>query len=273
MQAATREQLGQDPVGRYVPGACWVHFCASPTLWGFIAWGRPSRQDAVELGRCLVLELDPPAVPHASIVDVSRLTGTDTEAFAALDLYLRSFEAKLRRQVLRLALVRPSGLHGAVVAGAFDVLPKPYPVEVFDSTAAALAWLDQDAPSGDPRPSSWLATLSELHATVSSLPPVVAALQALLDERVRSTSIQDAAARLGMSERTLQRRLADADTTFQNELRAARVRVAQRLMLESDEPLTAIAYDVGCASPQHFSALFRQVTGQSPRAWRKKHLE
>jgi hypothetical protein len=57
-------------------------------------------------------------------------------------------------------------------------------------------------------------------------------------------------------------------TTFQRELDAARVRVAMRILVERDAPLTEIAYDVGCASPQHFSTLFRRVIGTSPSAWR-----
>jgi AraC-like DNA-binding protein len=75
---------------------------------------------------------------------------------------------------------------------------------------------------------------------------------------------------LGISERTLQRKLGEAGTGYLNELAEARVRAARRLLLESDAPLTAIAYDVGCASLQHFSALFRKRTGESPSAFRRK---
>jgi AraC-like DNA-binding protein len=39
-------------------------------------------------------------------------------------------------------------------------------------------------------------------------------------------------------------------------------------MLESNDPLTAIALDAGFASLQHFSAAFRKLTGASPSAWR-----
>ncbi len=77
-----------------------------------------------------------------------------------------------------------------------------------------------------------------------------------------------AARALGQAPRSLQRHLRDAGTSFQRELDAARVRVAQRLLETSRASLTEIALDVGCASPQHFSALFRRVTGQTPSAWR-----
>ena len=39
-------------------------------------------------------------------------------------------------------------------------------------------------------------------------------------------------------------------------------------MLETEENLTWIAFEVGCASPAHFSVLFRGVTGESPSRWR-----
>jgi transcriptional regulator GlxA family with amidase domain len=46
------------------------------------------------------------------------------------------------------------------------------------------------------------------------------------------------------------------------------VRVAQQMLLETNYDLKRIAADVGCASLQHFSVLFRNLTGQAPSAWR-----
>jgi AraC-like DNA-binding protein len=81
--------------------------------------------------------------------------------------------------------------------------------------------------------------------------------------------VGEAAHALRVSLRTLQRRLSEADTTFHEELAGARLAAAQRLMLDSDAALTTIALEVGCASLQHFSALFRRLAGQSPSAWRQ----
>ena len=74
----------------------------------------------------------PPAEPHASIIDASRLDGGDAKAFRAAERYMVHFADVLAAWIRRLALVRPSGMGGAIVAGAYDVLPRPYPVEVFD---------------------------------------------------------------------------------------------------------------------------------------------
>jgi len=46
--------------------------------------------------------------------------------------------------------------------------------------------------------------------------------------------------------------------------------LAERRMLDSDDPLTAVAIDAGFATLQHFSAAFREATGESPSAWRAK---
>jgi transcriptional regulator GlxA family with amidase domain len=50
---------------------------------------------------------------------------------------------------------------------------------------------------------------------------------------------------------------------------AERIARAQTLMLETAEPLAQIALAVGLADQSHLSRLFRQVTGDSPFAWRR----
>ncbi len=102
-------------------------------------------------------------------------------------------------------------------------------------------------------------------------PRVVPALRAWLDENLAGVSLDDATHALALSARSLQRKLGEAGTTFKAELAEARVRAARRMLAEGDAPLTAIAYDVGCASLQHFSALFRRRTHESPSAFRARH--
>jgi AraC-like DNA-binding protein len=268
MERSTVEELARAPVGRYVAGETFVHFCAAPTLWGVILWGRPELRHAMELGRSLVLELEPPAVPHASIVDASRLDGGDGEAFRATDGYLRRFGDALSKVVTRLALVRPRGMGGALVAGAYQVLPRPYPVAVFEDTRAAFDWLAPDRKPG--WPTDGAAWLTALHADAAGAPPELTRLRSFLDAHLTDATIDSAARALALSQRTLQRRLGDAGTTFQDQLADARIRAAKRMLAETDAPLTAIAYDVGCASLQHFSTLFRKRVRESPSAFRKR---
>jgi len=83
----------------------------------------------------------------------------------------------------------------------------------------------------------------------------------------------DVAARaLGVTGRTLQRHLAASNTRFTDEVARAQVARAQRLMLDPDAKLGAIALEIGCASASTFSELFRRVTGETPSQWRRRHL-
>ena len=72
---ATLSGFAGDPVGKFVCGETWAHYCADPMLWGVVLWGRPTGEHALALGRSLVLELKRPAVPHASVVDARQLQG------------------------------------------------------------------------------------------------------------------------------------------------------------------------------------------------------
>jgi len=264
LHAATIEEMAESPVGRYVAGHSFAHFCAAPALWGVLLWGRPNEDDAMQLGRSLILELKPPAEPHASIVDASRLVGGDVGAFSLLERYLSRHGERLAKQVTKLALVRPSGLEGALVAGAYEVLPRPYAVQVFGTMDVALEWL-----AIEDRAATAL-EMERLYEAISGTPALIGSLRSWLERHLAGPTLADAATALALSDRSLQRKLQEHDVTFQEEVGAARVRAAQRLLEGGDAPLTTIALEVGCASPQHFSALFRRVTGESPSAWRAK---
>jgi AraC-like DNA-binding protein len=206
-----------------------------------------------------LLELELTAAPHASLVDVRRLEAGDPRAFGVLTRYLRANFHTFRTCVTRLALVRPPGLLGATVAGFFQVAGAPYPVRVFDDLAGAGGWLRaQDA----------AVVLDAAVEAATGVPPVLLQLRRWLDGHLADASLARAARAVSRAPRSLQRDLHEGGTSFQAELDAARVRLAKRLLVESDSSLTEIAYDVGCASPQHFSTLFRRVVGAPPSAWR-----
>lgn len=76
------------------------------------------------------------------------------------------------------------------------------------------------------------------------------------------------ARRLGMSERTLARRLADHGETFQALADRARREAAQALLADSDHTLTDVAYLTGFADQSAFSRAFKRWTGVTPQAYR-----
>lgn len=211
----------------------------------------------------LRLELEPSVAPHASLVDARRLDSSDPRAFLVLAKYLRANFEAFRTQVTRLALVRPPGILGATVAGFYQVAGAPYPVRVFDDLPAACSWL---------RASELAASLDAAVSVASNTSPLLLQLRRWLDAHLDDASLASAAKATSRAPRSLQRDLRALGTSLQAELDGARVRFACDLLADTRVSLTEIAYDVGCASPQHFSALFRRVVGMPPSTYREKTI-
>ncbi len=75
------------------------------------------------------------------------------------------------------------------------------------------------------------------------------------------------AARLGMTRRTLQRRLAEAGTRFGDVAGALQYARARDLLAR--EPVGEVAAALGYSDPAHFTRAFRRWSGQSPRHWQR----
>ncbi|WP_016921615.1 AraC family transcriptional regulator [Methylocystis parvus] len=76
------------------------------------------------------------------------------------------------------------------------------------------------------------------------------------------------AATLGISVRTLSRRLADEDATFSELAQAIRFEIAQR-MLRAGKSLSDIAGALGYSDPTAFIRAFKQFAGMTPARWRR----
>ena len=73
---------------------------------------------------------------------------------------------------------------------------------------------------------------------------------------------------LGMSARTLQRRLSDHGQSFQNLVDLARQELAQQLLKETDYSLAEIAFLTGFSEQSAFTRAFKRWSGQTPRSYR-----
>ncbi len=76
---------------------------------------------------------------------------------------------------------------------------------------------------------------------------------------------------LGMSPRTLQRKLADAGTSFQDLLDGARYELARGYLAQRDLSLVDIAFLLGYQEQSAFTHAFREWAGVNPGAWREAH--
>jgi AraC-like DNA-binding protein len=80
--------------------------------------------------------------------------------------------------------------------------------------------------------------------------------------------ISDVAGCLGMSGRTLQRRLADRGYAFQALVDESRRELAERLLEETGYPLAEVAFLTGFSEQSAFNRAFKRWAGQTPRSFR-----
>lgn len=150
---------------------------------------------------------------------------------------------------------------GAVVA--FD--------QLFDGLVVDTADLDRRLPGAD---------LAAGHAAERTAQAIAAARPRALSQAVletvtlalpdRGCSRTAVAALLGLSVRTLQRRLAEEGVTFAEVLDDARRRMAQVYLEASDQPLAEVAAQLGFQSQAAFNHWHRARFGESPGARRRR---
>ncbi|MDP2120335.1 MAG: AraC family transcriptional regulator ligand-binding domain-containing protein [Hoeflea sp.] len=101
----------------------------------------------------------------------------------------------------------------------------------------------------------------------------VAAVRLHVAENLSSTTLTLAreAERLGMSSRTLQRRLTEAGTSMQAIVDDCRKEMAGRLLLETNLTLSSIGYKLGFSAPAAFTRSAIRWFGKTPSEVRKHH--
>lgn len=98
----------------------------------------------------------------------------------------------------------------------------------------------------------------------------VATIAAVIDLAVYEDypRIDWVAGKLGMTRRSLQRRLALHGTSFVELTEATLLRRAKTLLHEGETAITDIALELGYRDPAHFTRAFRRWTGVAPSAYR-----
>jgi AraC-like DNA-binding protein len=132
--------------------------------------------------------------------------------------------------------------------------------------------LDQAIGPGQPELARYLAAHAE--RLIGDLPPprasVVTQVRDVLarDLAVGIATQAEVARKLALSGRTLQRRLAEAGTTFQDVLDEVRASAARRLLRDRALAVSEVAFSLGYAELSSFYRAFRRWTGQTPIDWR-----
>ncbi len=102
--------------------------------------------------------------------------------------------------------------------------------------------------------------------------PLLSALKGVLARNLANgrVSLEEAAAALDTSTRTLQRRLGALGRSFQSVLDEVRLHAAENLLRDPNVSLTQIAFLLGYTEQSTFHNAFRRWTGASPGSWRRQ---
>jgi AraC-like DNA-binding protein len=220
----------------------------------------------------VALEIDPlEAGAHAL-----RIRAAPALPVQALEFTLAAMFSRLRYvsggafvpRLLGLPMPRPAD--DAVRQGLFGQSPA-YDHPCAEMLVDAATW-QMPARSADPL---LHATLRAMAAQLQLAQPGDSTLERALRARLRDALAQgraDAprmAELLGVSERTLQRRLNEAGHSFSEVVEAFRREEAARLLSASRLPLVEVAARLGYAEQTSFTRAFRRWNGVTPGAWRE----
>ncbi len=250
----------RSPVGRYTSTASAVVWCASPSLAGWHLWGRPDETETRAILQ--VLTSYRAIAPRFDIVaDTRSVELVNPPALAIFVPWLVEHQRELRARVRLQANVIRRDATGYLLMGVLASLGDLYPFKTFTEPVEAFRSVagEQGVPLA--------AEMEEIVGRVRAVPSAILALRAMLAEDVE-VGIDDAARRLSMSSRSLQRALQQHRTSFHDEQTSARFALAQALLRDGDEKVASVARRVGC-SERTLTSLFRARTGLTPSDWRK----
>ena len=260
---ASVDDLMAAPARRIVLHRSFAYWQAEHRAFGSIIWGRPDEADVGEMCAAHEVGANPRFAGHASIIDLRALEGVDFLAFDKLLAYLKQRRDAWSPNVSRQVVLHGGGFAHSTVVGMFQFLSPGHKV-IF---------------SQDPRETFELAGVADVFSELEAMraeflgaPDIVRRTRVALEGLPARASVSDIARRVGTSERSLQRRLAEAGTSLRDERRAHIVRVSERLLLETELDLEAIAAHVGVSSGSQLVKVFRKLRGTTPGALRQKHL-
>ncbi len=168
--------------------------------------------------------------------------------------------------------MRWSGPRDAAPLDAFFRCPvrfgAPDDALVFSSAVSGLRLPEQTPELGEMFKSYAAAMIRR----ISAQPPFVDLVRETLSEGLLAGTSSEAAIakRLGITARTLHRRLAEQGTSFRQLRSELLLRRAEELLREEELPISEVAYLLGYSEPSNFHRAFRRWTGVAPTAWRNQ---
>jgi len=208
------------------------------------------------------------------VVRWSRETGGRLGAQLANEQVLASFATVLRQISDRAQILAVRMQHRIADDAEYrEHFGAPIEYDAGEDAIVALAeTLELPARAADPHLERFI--LAQLEAASGGAKPQSSAMEVseTLSELLPDglPTLDDVAARLQTTERTLRRRLADEGTSFEQLLTTLQRERASAL-LKTSSPITAIAHAVGFTDASAFSRAFKRWTGTSPSDYRASH--
>ncbi|MCP3944850.1 MAG: helix-turn-helix transcriptional regulator, partial [Desulfobacteraceae bacterium] len=138
----------------------------------------------------------------------------------------------------------------------------------FSKADAQRPFLTENAPMLKFFESDLQQRLVDFDVDASYVNRVRSALLKLLPGRL--ISIENIAKKLGVSKRTLQRRLSEESTTFQKELNQLREILARHYLIDLNMSSAEVSFLIGFDDPNSFVRAFHLWTGKTPQEIRKE---
>jgi len=90
------------------------------------------------------------------------------------------------------------------------------------------------------------------------------------DSELAAAGLDDAAVKLAMSKRSVQREMQRIGISWREYKRLRKLRIAMELLRDPKNRVAMVAEQAGYSSAAHFSKIFKQYTGVSPTEWRSE---
>lgn len=252
------------PIGRCVLGPTFLVWCATPDLQGTIIWGTLDEQALRGLVEVGAYEAHPALSKRRRVLlDCQSVAHVDADAMIEFANLVRECVPMWAATIEQQVVIVPGGLAGVLIGGALPSVAALHPLRYAHDTESALAYLDHSAARASHEAATRIADAQRGRALL------ISRLHAHLGRDPSSSTLESAAAALGMSARTLQRELARHGTSFSEELRRVRVAAAESLLIHSDLKIDAIAMKVGFGKASRMSAMLRRernITASGLRA-------
>lgn len=247
---------------RYVLSRSFCYWQDGTRANGTFMWGKPLESDIAEMETYWSCCVGKPVFDgRAVFIDARDVHSVDALAFKRLLSYLLRMRQALRG-VGSTTMVHGGGMVGVVTAGLLSVVRPSYPFRAVGADQLREAFA--------------LANVADIYEQVEALrtrnfaPEIVLAVRSALQRKPDAT-MELLADELGMSERTLQRRLEAAGTSLRQERQAHVMRQAEELLAATSLDLDAIAARLGLSSASHLVTHFRRTHAMTPGEWRDRN--